>query len=169
MITASVLSRIISLFNMFNKTEFTTNSWEDTQKFAEEFAKKSVIGQGDSLPIIVTLSGELGAGKTTFVQGFAKGLGIANRIISPTFIIMRTYQIKNRNEKLKMFYHIDLYRIHNEGDLESIGLKEILHERDAVVVIEWPEKLGTLMPEKRWEIKIQSLGENERNITIRNC
>ena len=145
---------------MSSNKEVITNSLQETQAFAEKFAEE--LKPGD----IIALSGELGAGKTTVVQGFAKGLGITNRIISPTFIIARSYEIKNPNKKLEKFYHIDLYRINSEKDLEGLGMKEILSEKDAVVVIEWPERLGSFMPEKRWEIKIESLGENERKINI---
>ncbi len=79
------------------KEIFTTNSFEETQKlggeFVRRFAKRSLLREGDSLAKIIALYGDLGSGKTTFVQGMAKGLGIKRRIISPTFIIIRSYKI----------------------------------------------------------------------------
>lgn len=140
--------------------QIITKSAEETQEFAKKFAER--IKPGD----IVALSGELGAGKTTFTQGFVQGLEITNRIISPTFVIIRMYRIKNQESRIKNLYHIDLYRIENEGGLEGLGLKEILEEKDAVKLIEWPERMGSLLPEKRWDIRIESLGESERKINI---
>lgn len=136
-----------------------THSAEETQKFAKEFI--SHITPGD----IITLSGELGAGKTTFVQGLAEGLGITNRIISPTFIIMRTYAIKNSASAITNFYHIDLYRLSNEQEIDGIGLPEILQDKHAITVIEWPERMGSHLPKKRWEIVMQRIGEEKRQIT----
>ena len=148
---------------MNQRKVIVTKNAEETQKFAEEFGKN--IQAGD----IITLTGDLGAGKTTFTQGFAKGLGITNRIISPTFIISRKYEIKRKSQTIKIFYHIDLYRMVSEKDLHSIGLEEILGDKNTVVVIEWPEKMGSLLPKKRWNITIESMRENERKITIIHC
>lgn len=113
---------------------------------------------------VLLLFGNLGAGKTTFLQGFAEGLGIKHRIISPTFIISRSYKVQG---KVQTLYHIDLYRTESEADLEGLGIKEILHDKHAIVAIEWPEKLGNFLPEKRIEIRFQTISENERNITIK--
>src|SRR5689334_2145033 len=96
-----------------------TNDFEETQMLGEELAKAM---QGN----ILALHGDLGAGKTTFLQGFAKGLGIKKHIISPTFIIMRTYDIPEGKVPFKQFYHVDLYRIENEHDVEGLGLLEIM-------------------------------------------
>lgn len=127
-----------------------TNSFEETQKLGEEFAKNLEDKR------IVTLYGQLGSGKTTFVQGIAKGLGIKNRIISPTFIIIRSY---------KNFYHVDLYR--TEGNLEELGLEEIINDPKNVVVIEWAEKLNNL-PKDRRDIYFEYLENDKRKITFKN-
>lgn len=143
-----------------------TKSFEETQQFGEEFAQQ--IMAGDTL----LLFGNLGAGKTTFMQGFAKGLGIAKRIISPTFIIVRKYEVPSRSDSgqarmtPRFLYHVDLYRTQTEHDLESVGLGEILSEKDAVVAIEWPEKLGSLLPKNRWELHFETVDEDTRSITI---
>src|SRR3989337_2657138 len=92
-----------------------TESFEATQKLGKEFAQSLKKGA------VIALHGDLGSGKTTFVQGFAKGLGIEKNIISPTFIIMRTY-----NVGIKNFYHVDLYRIESEKDVEGLGLPELI-------------------------------------------
>jgi len=161
---------------------FITNSFEETQKLGEKFAKRFFARRplGEA---IIALYGELGSGKTTFVQGMAKGLGIRRRIISPTFIIIRSYKIKNQkssfdnasdknikytNKKLKMFYHIDLYRIKSDKDIEGLGLDEIIDDPKNIVAIEWAEKIGGLLSRKRWDVGFEDLGEDERRITIKN-
>ncbi len=148
---------------------FITKSAEETQKIARELAATMQDGE------ILLLFGNLGAGKTTFMQGFAKGLGITQRIISPTFIIAREYEVRSMKHELtclaarrgiKNLFHLDLYRITSEHDLEGLGIEEILNDKEAIVAIEWPEKLGNLIPEKRIEIHFETLSDQERKIII---
>ena len=153
---------------------FITNSFEETQKLGEKFAKRFFARRPLS-EAIIALYGELGSGKTTFTQGLAKGLAIRRRIISPTFIIIRSYnikyqrsKIKNTNKKLKMFYHIDLYRIRSDEDIEGLGLDEIINDPQNIVAIEWAQKLGRWLPKKRWDVKFEYLGEDKRRIAIQN-
>lgn len=122
----------------------------ETQAFAKEIAK--TLQSGD----ILALYGDLGSGKTTFVQGLAAGLGIAQRIISPTFIIMRSYD--------KNFYHVDLYRIETEKDIEGLGLKEIMEDNESIVVIEWPEKIEKFLPKHTKRMYFTYKNDNEREI-----
>lgn len=140
--------------------EIITNTFEETQKLGEVFAKQ--VAPGD----VLLLYGDLGSGKTTFTQGVAKGLGIKKRIISPTFVIVRTYRIMNYELGIMNMYHIDLYRTETFGDLKSIGIKELLHDKEAIVVIEWPEKLGIFLPKQRWEIHFSYENDNRRKIRI---
>src|SRR3989338_1835026 len=111
--------------------QFISSSEKETKQIAGRFARQITRG-------VIALSGELGAGKTTFVQGFAKGLGIKEKIISPTFVLIRQHLIPNNTKTL---YHIDLYRLENKADLKQIGLEEILLDPDNIVLIEWAEKL----------------------------
>lgn len=136
------------------KQTIITNSYEETQKLGADFAQKL-----NSIPVLA-LYGDLGSGKTTFIQGLAKGLGIKNKIISPTFIIMRTYEAN-----LKTFYHLDLYRIKDEKDIKDLGLTEIMNDIQNIVAIEWPEKIKSLLPQKRLDIFFEYLDENKRKIT----
>lgn len=143
------------------KQTITTNSFEETQKLGAGFAQRI-----DSVSVFA-LYGDLGSGKTTFIQGLSKGLGIQKKIISPTFIIMRTYEIpENFFQKKKCFYHIDLYRIKNKKDIEALGLIEIMNDPQNITAIEWPEIIKDLLPTKRIDIFFEYLDENKRKITF---
>lgn len=144
------------------KQNFVSKSREETQNLAKDMARELMGGD------IILLYGDLGAGKTTFMQGLAEGLGIKQRIISPTFIIMRKYEISVMSKALsiKNVYHLDLYRVSSESDLEGLGLQEILEDKNAIIAIEWPEKLGSFLPEKRIEIRLNTISDNEREIRI---
>lgn len=140
---------------MTNKTLITYSS-KETQKLGENLAKQIKGG------VIIALYGDLGGGKTTFIQGFARGLGIKARIISPTFIILRSYDLKKNR-----FFHIDLYRVQGRNDLKGIGIEELLNSKKDIVVIEWAEKLEKLLPKKRIDIFFEDKGEDKREISIR--
>lgn len=140
-----------------------TNSTDETQQLGFDFAKQLQGGE------VLALYGELGSGKTTFTQGLAKGLGITGRIISPTFIIMRTYEIKNTSHHaaLRNFFHVDLYRIENKHDIEGLGLMELLGKKENIVVIEWPEKLGTLLPKNAIQLHFSYENDERRKLVIK--
>ena len=135
--------------------EYISNSDTETKKIAAKLARE---GQGK----IFALSVQLGAGKTIFAQGFAKGLGIKEKIISPTFVLIRQHQIPNTTKTL---YHIDLYRLENLTDINQLGLKEIFSNPNNIILIEWADKL-TKLPEKTIRISIQKEDSNKRCITI---
>lgn len=142
---------------MENKN-FITNSKEETERLAEEIAKEVESGN------VLVFYGELGSGKTTFIQALAKALGIKRRIISPSFIIVRHYMINQENS----FYHIDLYRTNSKNDLIGLGIDQILEDEANIVAVEWGEKLLDLMPKKRIELKFKIEGENKRKISVTN-
>ncbi len=118
---------------------FVTKSAEETRKLAQRLG--ALLSEGS----LVILTGDLGAGKTTFTQGLAKGLGIEKRVISPTFTILRIYQGR------MPLYHIDAYRL--EGNDADLGFEEMM-EDDGVCVIEWPDFLRDRLPEEYLEISI---------------
>lgn len=109
---------------------------------------------------VVALSGDLGAGKTVFVQGVAEGLGIKGRISSPTFIIMRSYGD---------FYHVDLYRLEGEFEKEitNLGLSDIIRDGNSIVLVEWAEKIRDLLPKSTIWVNIDLISETERKINIK--
>lgn len=137
--------------------EVITNSAKETQKLGEKISADLKPGS------ILALYGELGSGKTTFIQGLARGLGIKKRIISPTFVFIRQYPTKNR-----IFYHVDLYRIDGVIDIQGLGLKDIFADSRAIVAIEWAEKIKEVLPKKRIDIFFEYLGEGQRKIKIDN-
>lgn len=139
------------------KDNYISYSPQETQEIAGELAKTPGLGA-------VTLTGDLGYGKTTFVQGFAKGLGISHRILSPTFIIMRTYDIPGSDKRL---YHIDLYRIKSTDDLKSLGIEEVLNDPKAIVIIEWPDKFIDILPQQRLDITFVYVSDSQRRINIK--
>ena len=114
-------------------------------------------------PLPICLYGDLGSGKTTFVQGLAKGFGITSRLLSPTFIIVRRYQLK---EPFSLFYHIDLYRIESNLALEGLGISEILSDALSVIAIEWAEKLGDFIPKRRLDIRLRALSNGTHEILM---
>lgn len=114
---------------------------------------------------ILALTGNLGAGKTTFIQGLASGLGIKNKIVSPTFILMRQYDQGLRQLKLR---HLDLYRLENdiEKEVENLGLFDMWEDKDSIIAIEWAEKIKSLLPKETVFVNFENLDKNKRRITI---
>jgi len=125
------------------------NSVEVAQAFGESWAANLVGGE------IFALHGVLGAGKTQLVKGLARGLGYRGDVTSPTFTIVHEYL----GGRLPV-YHIDLYRIHGEKDAVDIGLEEYL-PGDGITVVEWPERIASLLPPEtqHWELEVVSLTE----------
>lgn len=135
--------------------QYKSASAEETKKIAANLAKE--ITQG-----VIALSGNLGAGKTTFVQGFARSLGIKDRIISPSFVLIRQHPIPKTK---KILYHIDLYRLVDEKEFNQLGLTDLYSDPNNIVLIEWAEKLKDL-PAKTIKINIEKKENNKRLIII---
>ena len=137
--------------------KYISNSYEETQKIATDFAK--TLKEGD----VLCMYGDLGVGKTAFVQGLAKGLGIDEPITSPTFTIVNEYS------GTLPLYHFDVYRIADSDEMYEIGYEEYVYG-DGVSVIEWPQLIDDILPEKRYDIEIAKdydKGENYRTIEIK--
>lgn len=138
--------------------QYTSNSIEDTFKIAKDIAQKFKNSGG-----VIALSGDLGAGKTTFTQGFAKAFGIQEKVISPTFVVIRQHQIPGSE---RMLFHVDLYRLEGEINPQDLGLKELWEDKDNLVLIEWAEKIENKLPNETVQIKIKKVGENSREISV---
>lgn len=128
-----------------------SKSVSDTEKIAKNLALKHKNR-------VYALVGDLGAGKTTFVRAFLRALGVKSRITSPTFLIMRSYD---------NIYHIDSYRIDKPSELVKLGFKEILKDKNNVILIEWADRVRKLLPKNtQWIYFEHGKKENERNIII---
>ncbi len=145
---------------------------------------------------VVALSGDLGGGKTTFTKALAKELGVLETVLSPTFVIMKTYPIRNDGRKarptsngtstlprtaersslrgrqpatyhLRKLVHVDAYRLESASELEAIGWNEILAEPDNLVVIEWPERVKKIVPKDAREIKFKFIDDKTREVAFK--
>jgi tRNA threonylcarbamoyladenosine biosynthesis protein TsaE len=153
--------------------EFISHSSEETIAKGREIAAKL------RPPVIVMLSGELGSGKTTLTKGIISGLGAAREeeVTSPTFTLVHLFHCKTLTAPSSGFavnsqvphpckvYHVDLYRIENFTDLESLGLEDALREQ-AVVIIEWPDRFTFRTDWSRVEIRLEHVGGDSRRIVI---
>lgn len=151
---------------MLSKSKF------QTQKFAISLAKKILrITPYGLRAMVIALHGDLGAGKTTFTQGFLKALGTKQRVTSPTFLIMRKYEISTPLRRgfthYHHAYHFDLYRIQKPKELLDLGFKKIISDPHAIVLIEWPERIKKLLSKNAiWIVLGHGKKENERLISV---
>lgn len=135
---------------------FYSHSEEETEKIASEIAR--ILPPGGT----VLLRGNLGAGKTVFSRGFARGLGCEDTLSSPTYTIVQEYQLPD-NTRL---YHMDLYRIADAASALGFGVDEFLDDPKAYKLIEWPERIESLLPEERITVEISHTGDGERTLRI---
>lgn len=147
--------------------KYKTVSLGQTKKLAAFFAKE-ILGEKNPKvknAVALALSGDLGSGKTSFVQGFLRAAGVKKRITSPTFILMRKFQIPIRRpaDKVRIFktaYHIDCYRIQEPEELSVLGLRGIFQNPKNIVLIEWAERIKKLLPKNAVWLKFKH-GEKE--------
>jgi tRNA threonylcarbamoyladenosine biosynthesis protein TsaE len=135
------------------KETFTSRSPEDTQAIGERLGARLEAGD------VVACIGELGAGKTCFLQGLARGLGVQADVTSPTFVLINQYR-----GRLPV-YHVDAYRTESLTELVDLGVEELFHG-DGVAVVEWADKLLPLLPSHAITVTITGLGDEPRQIVI---
>jgi tRNA threonylcarbamoyladenosine biosynthesis protein TsaE len=141
--------------NRRTKQTFTSTSAANTRKLGKEFASR--LKPGD----VVCLIGELGSGKTTFVQGLLGGFGIKGYVRSSSFIIVNQYTKRSLD-----IFHIDLYRLSGQKDFESFGLEEYIGGK-GICLIEWADKISRIWTKSLWNIKFKWLGDTKRKIEIK--
>ena len=139
------------------KLKIKTISEQDTMSVAEKLAKSL------GYPVVISLVGDLGAGKTTFTKGFAKGLNIKDNITSPTFTIMNEYK-----SGVKPLYHFDMYRLASLEEALELGFGEYfdLTKLSGASIVEWAENTKGILPERHLEITINKINDNEREIAV---
>lgn len=153
-------------------TTRTTRSTEETKALAADFAEAAEAGD------IVALSGDLGAGKTTFVQGLLEALGAEGPYVSPTFVIMKQYDLPESRSGaglaapsptgIRRVYHVDAYRIDDPSEMAKLGSEEWFADPEGLTLIEWPEKLGDVIPSSAKKISFRWISDTEREIIIEN-
>lgn len=136
-----------------SRRTFPSRDPAETQAIGERLGARLTPGA------VVACTGELGAGKTCFLQGLARGLGVTGGVTSPTFVLVNQYRGR------LPIYHLDAYRTDSLTELVDLGLEEMLHG-DGVTVIEWADKLRPLLPARTIHVHLQGLGDEPREITI---
>ena len=139
------------------KKEYLTISPLQTKKIGEILAKEILQTKPQKTAFVIGLKGNLGGGKTTFLQGFAKGLGIKEKITSPTFVIMKNYE---------NFYHIDCYRIYKAKEILDLGFQEIISNPKNIVAIEWAERIKKILPKNTIWLNFEFINQSTRKIII---
>ena len=151
------------------KKIYLTTTSSQTKKLGEKLAQKilsiSSKKQRDRA-LVLALEGDLGGGKTTFLQGFAKGLEIKQKILSPTFVLMRKFQIPNYKQRFKNFYHFDCYRVQKPKEILDLDFRQIISDKKNIVAVEWADKIKKILPRNIIEIKFEFKSKNTRRISI---
>jgi tRNA threonylcarbamoyladenosine biosynthesis protein TsaE len=139
--------------------EVITNSAEETTTWGRQFAARL------KAPIVVLLSGELGSGKTTLTKGIVSGLGAATEqeVTSPTFTLVHVYGDSQRS--LGKVYHVDLYRIENFHDFETLGIEDVF-EKPGVLIVEWAERFPLRSPWPQIRVRLEHLEGDRRRLTV---
>ena len=139
-----------------------THSKEETRLLGKQLAQSFLPGT------LVTFSGDLGAGKTTLIQGILEGLGASLPYPSPTFVLMNEYVLPQSTQSgICRVYHADAYRV-GATDFEKLGFLEWCTDPEGLVLLEWPEKVTEILPTKRVVLNIRSNSETEREISVKS-
>jgi len=150
-----------------------THSAEETRALGAALARETKPGS------ILALRGDLGAGKTTFVQGFLEALGAEKPYVSPTFVIMKEYDLPETlrvsmraglaepsENSIRRVYHVDAYRMDDPEEIEKLGFAEWCEDGEGIVIVEWPEKIAPLLPPTVKTISFTWLSDTDREIVI---
>lgn len=140
-----------------------TRSVKQTQNLAAKILSLAAANQVN----VVSVEGEMGAGKTTLIQGMGRELGIKRNLPSPTFILVRSYELPT--VPWKNLYHVDLYRLKTAGEMRSTDLAELWQDQKNLVVIEWADRAEAVLPRKRVEVTIKIKSETSRELKLKLC
>lgn len=141
----------------------TSTSLAETTKAAKDWLKE--VAQTAAKPAcVVALYGDLGSGKTTFTQVVAKELGVEERVASPTFVIEKVYHLSS-GQKFQRLIHIDCYRLDSPSELEHLGWAEIVADQGNLIMVEWADKIASILPPDYLKIKFKFIDEQTREIS----
>lgn len=146
-------------------TRFLTASPAQTQKIGKELAKNILRSKRRRIAAVLGIVGDLGGGKTTFLQGFAKGLGIKQKVLSPTFVIMKRFKIKDLG--FNNFYHLDCYRIQKPREILDLDFKKIISNPKNIVAVEWADRIRKIMPKGTIWLDFKFVDSKTRKIIIK--
>lgn len=135
-----------------------SHSPEETVALAKKFAATLKGGE------VISLEGNLGAGKTVISKGIARGLGITAVVNSPTFVLMKVYPVRG-NKRISTLVHVDAYRLQGHEELLNIGLGDYLGQPDTVVLIEWGDKVREILPRNSQRFLVKHMNETDRLIS----
>ncbi len=148
------------------KLRFFTSAPHQTKKAGEALAKEILNTAPGKKALVLALVGDLGGGKTTFLQGLARGLGIKQKITSPTFIIAKRFSVSAFG--FHNFYHIDCYRIQKLKELLDLGFKKIISDPHNIVAVEWADKIRNIFPKSTLWINFEFVDKNKREIILKS-
>lgn len=148
--------------------KFITRSPNATKKIGRLLAEKIATARSPKkTAVILALSGDLGSGKTVFVRGFCRFFNVTQKIVSPTFVLMRNFRLNSPEIKFNKIYHLDCYRLQKPKEILALNFKAIVNEPQNIVLIEWPEKIRKFLPRKTIKIEFRhGRKENEREIIV---
>jgi len=135
-----------------------------TKKIAAKLAADILKKRPGKRAFVISLKGDLGSGKTTFVQGFVGAFGVSDKVKSPTFLLIKNYRLAN--SRFTDIYHIDCYRVENWKQLEPLEIKQIFNNPYAIILVEWPERISPILPLVKAKIKFEHIDPKTRKIMI---
>jgi tRNA threonylcarbamoyladenosine biosynthesis protein TsaE len=148
--------------------KITTINSRQTKKLGQILAEQVLKTSLNKQALVFGLEGDLGSGKTTFLQGFAKGLKIKQTVLSPTFILMHKFKInkKNNSFKFKFFYHVDCYRLNSVKEFLNLDFKKNIDLPENIIAIEWADKIKKILPQNTIWIEFKYKDKNKREISF---
>ena len=146
---------------------FISHKAEETRALGQKLTRNFLKKRSPRKALIISCEGELGTGKTTFIQGVARGFGIKEQIKSPTFVILRQHRLPQEVAGFETFYHLDCYRLKGARDILNLGFKDLICDPKNVIVIEWANRIKKCLPAESLRVKFRHLGNQKREIRIK--
>lgn len=158
---------MVKFFKKNKKFKILTKNPSQTKRLGKILAGE-LLKISRKRALVIGLIGDLGGGKTTFLQGLAKGLGIKQKILSPTFVIMKKFKVpvSSIQYPVSNFYHIDCYRIKKPKEILNLGFKEIISDSKNIVVIEWADRVVKILPKNTKILKFEFVDKKIRKIQV---